>query len=204
MNRREASKKETRQLILTAARRLFAQRGMEEATIRDIAKEAGVSPASVVVHFKSKTALLEEALSMDVEKTMATVVASMPEAQPLLDRLMHLAGGFFEFYDQNRDLFRALIRSTIFEPVSETPHISSLSVRYIGFLYGLMAEEKAQGLIRPEVDAYVAAAAVYCLYLGAIIVLFRQPEMSVAAIAEMLRAMTGQYLEGIVIRESKH
>ena len=63
MNRREASKKETRQLILRAARRLFAQKGMEECTIRDIARKAGVSPASVVVHFKSKTALLEEALN---------------------------------------------------------------------------------------------------------------------------------------------
>ena len=127
MNRREASKNETRQLILRAARRLFAQKGMEESTIRDIAREAGVSPASVVVHFKSKTALLEEALNRDIEAALSELVASMPEDLEFLDRLMHLAKGFFRLYDQNRKLYRALIRYTIFEPAGETPNITNVS-----------------------------------------------------------------------------
>jgi len=201
MNRREASKHETRQLILTAARRLFAQKGMEECTIRDIAKNAGVSPASVVVHFKSKTALLEEALNRDIAKALSALLASMPQDVDFLERLMYLAQGFFRLYDQNRNLYRALIRSTIFEPVIETPNITNLSERYIRFLSGLMEEEKARGLIRPEVDTQVAAGAVFSLYIGALILLFRQPETPADAIAEALRAMTGQYLEGIVNRK---
>lgn len=201
MNRREASKHETRQLILTAARRLFTQKGMEECTIRDIARNAGVSPASVVVHFKSKTALLEEALNRDIAKALSALLASIPQEVELLDRLMHLAQGFFRLYDQNRNLYRALIRSTIFEPVSETPNITNLSERYIRFLSGLMEEEKARGLIRPEVDTQVAAGAVFSLYIGALIMLFRQPETPVTSIADALRAMTGQYLEGIVTRK---
>jgi len=114
MNRREASKKETRQLILKAARLLFAQKGLEECTIRDIAKKAGVSPASVVVHFQSKTALLEEALNRDIEKALSALITSMPPDLGLLDRLLHLATGFFRLYDTNRNLYRALIRHTIF------------------------------------------------------------------------------------------
>lgn len=200
MNRREASKKETRQLILTAARVLFAQKGMEECTIRDIAKEAGVSPASVMVHFKSKTALLEEALNRDIEKALAALIASMPEDQGLLERLLHLATGFFQLYDRNRDLYRALIRHTVFEPVKETPHITNLTDRYIQFLAGMIEEEKGRGLIRPGVDPTVAAGAIFSLYLGSLILLFRQPEVSVAMVAEVLRAMTGQYLTGITRR----
>ena len=42
-----------------------------------------------------------------------------------------------------------------------------------------MEEEKARGLIRPEVDANVAAGAIFSLYLGALILLFRMPEMTV-------------------------
>ena len=34
--------------------------------MRGIAREAGVSAASVIVHFKNKTALLEEALYEDI------------------------------------------------------------------------------------------------------------------------------------------
>ncbi len=201
MNRREASKNETRQLILRAARRLFAQKGMEESTIRDIAREAGVSPASVVVHFKSKTALLEEALNRDIEKALSELVASMPEDLELLDRLMHLAKGFFRLYDQNRKLYRALIRHTIFEPAGETPNITRVSELYLRFLSGLVEAGQARGLIRPEVDAAVAAASFFSLYLGALTMLFRRPEMTVELVAEALAAMIDQYLKGITQSE---
>jgi AcrR family transcriptional regulator len=200
MNRRQASKRETRQLILKAARRLFAQKGMEECTIRDIAGAAGVSPASVVVHFQSKTALLEEALNRDIDKSLSGLIASMPEDQGLLERLLHLATGFFRLYDQNRDLYRALIRYTIFEPARETPHMAELSERYIQFLAGMIEEEKTRGLIKPDVDSRVAAGAIFSLYLGALTMLFRQPEMTVETVAAVLAAMTGQYLEGIIRR----
>lgn len=201
MNRREASKNETRQLILRAARQLFAQKGMEESTIRDIAREAGVSPASVVVHFKSKTALLEEALNRDIETALSELLASMPEDLKLLDCLMHLAKGFFRLYDQNRKLYRALIRHTIFEPAGETPNITNVSELYLRFLSGLVEEGQARGIIRPEVDANVAAASIFSLYLGALIMLFRRPEMTVELVAENLTAMTDQYLKGITQSE---
>jgi AcrR family transcriptional regulator len=197
MNRRQASKIETRLLILNAARRLFAQKGMEESTIRDIAREAGVSPASVVVHFKSKTALLEEALNRDIEANLSDLMASMPADLELLERLMHLATGFFRLYDQNRGLYRALIRHTIFEPAAETPNITNVSELYLRFLAGLVEEDKARGLIRPEVDATVAAGAIFSLYLGALTLLFRMPDTPVELVAEALAAMTDQYLKGI-------
>lgn len=184
-------------MILAAARRLFAQKGMEESTIRDIARDAGVSPASVVVHFKSKTALLEEALKGDIEMALSELVASMPENSDLLDRLLHLAKGFFRLYDQNRNLYRALIRATIFEPAGETPNLTSVSEGYLRFLAGLVEEGQARGLIRPEVDASVAAGALFSLYLGALISFFRQPEMTAEQVAAILAAMTEQYLQGI-------
>ena len=197
MNRREASKKETRRLILKAARTLFARKGMEECTIRDIAKKAGVSPASVVVHFKSKTGLLEEALCGDIESVLSELVASMPEDIELLDRLMHLSKGFFGLYDKNRDLYRALIRYTVFEPASETQIMSKLSEQYIQFLSQIMEEQKTRGAVRPEVDSRIAAASVFSLYMGALITLLRMPEMTVDMVSHILASMTDQYLKGI-------
>lgn len=201
MNRREASKQETRQLILKAARLLFVQKGPEDCTIRDIAQQAGVSPASVVVHFQSKTALLEEALHRDLDQALSALLASMPPELSLLERLLHLAAGFFRLYDTNRHLYRALIRHTVFEPAGATPHMTRLTARYIQILGGLVEEEKTRGLIRPEVDSRVAAGAIFSLYLGALILLFREPSMSVAMVAEVLAAMTGQYLGGIINAE---
>jgi len=197
MNRREASKKETKRLILKAARTLFARRGMEECTIREIAKKAGVSPASVIVHFKSKTALLEEALCRDIEGILSELVASIPEDFELRDRLMHLSKGFFRLYDKNRNLYRALIRYTVFEPTDETPIMSALSEQYIKFLSQIIEEQKKLGIIRPKADPRIAAGSIFSLYMGALIMLFRLPEMSVDMVSDVLASMTDQYLKGI-------
>ena len=201
MNRREASKKETRKLILDVARRLFAVKGMEECTIRDIARAAGVSPASVVVHFKSKTALLEVALSSDIATEMSRAIASMPGDAPLPDRLIHLANRFFKFYDGNRNLYRAFIRSTLLETAGETPNVTRVSDRYIEFLHGMIEEEKTRGVVRAEVDSMVVAASIFSLYLGALVTFFRVPEMTVEMTTDILAAMTNQYLEGIMTSE---
>lgn len=198
MNRREASKIETKRLILKAARTLFARKGMEECTIRDIAAKAGVSPASVVVHFKSKTALLEEALSGDIESAFSEIVASMPQNFKLHDRLMHLSKGFLNLYDKNRDLYRALIRSTVFEPAGETPLMSKLSEEYIEFLSHILDEQKTLGILLPEVDSRIAGASIFFLYMGALIMLLRMPEVTVEMVSDVLSAMTDQYLKGIM------
>src|SRR5690606_17208082 len=55
--REEAS---TRARILAAAERLFSHQGLEKATIRGIAAEAGVNIAAVNYHFGSKEALERE------------------------------------------------------------------------------------------------------------------------------------------------
>jgi AcrR family transcriptional regulator len=200
MNRREASKKETRRLILEAARKLLAKEGGEDCTIKDIAVEAGVSPASVVVHFKSKVALFEEALFGDLEKILLELPATMPKDAPLLHRVMHYWKAFLTFYDGNRNLYRILLLSTIFQPVGETPHMSQEAEEYIELLTAMVEEEKTRGAVRPEVDSSLAAASIFSLYIGALTLFFRVPEMTVEMISQMLSAMTAQFLEGIAER----
>ncbi|MCD6640211.1 MAG: TetR/AcrR family transcriptional regulator; helix-turn-helix transcriptional regulator [Nocardioides sp.] len=48
----------TRTLVLDAAERLMSQAPPEEVRVEDVAAEAGISPASVYVHFGTKDALL--------------------------------------------------------------------------------------------------------------------------------------------------
>jgi len=65
----------------------------------------------------------------------------------------------------------------------------------------MIEEEKARGLIRPEVDSQMAAGAIFSLYLGALILLFREPAMSVEMVAAVLAAMSAQYLRGIILKD---
>ncbi|NVM21228.1 MAG: TetR/AcrR family transcriptional regulator [Desulfobacterales bacterium] len=204
MNRREASKFETRQLILNAAKKLFQEKGVEQCTMRGIAKEAGVSAASVVLHFKNKTALLEMALYEDIERTLAQAVASLPPEAGLLDRLMHIPQAMFSFYDTNRELYRALVRKTVFEPEEDYPRLTRQLENHLQFLGGLIEHEKALGNIRPDVDVNIAAASLASLYIGVLIIFFRNPKITPQMALDMLTAMKWQCLTGIkVVREEK-
>ena len=51
---------DARERILVTAERLFAQKGMDKTSTRDITAEAGVNVASVNYYFRSKEALTEE------------------------------------------------------------------------------------------------------------------------------------------------
>jgi len=126
VTRREVSKAETRNLILKTARRMFLQKGVDSCTLRGIAKEAGVSPASIVVHFKNKAALLEIALFEEIEITVKQAILTLPQDEDLLTKLMHTSHKMFIFYDTNRNLYRALLKQTLLEPEANNPHTSGV------------------------------------------------------------------------------
>ena len=53
---------ETRQRLLDAAARLFAERGFNKVSVREICKEAGANVAAVKYHFGDKEQLYKAAL----------------------------------------------------------------------------------------------------------------------------------------------
>ncbi|MCK2213928.1 TetR family transcriptional regulator [Actinomadura sp. ATCC 31491] len=57
---------DTRGEILTAARRVFAEKGFDKATVRGIAKEAGVDPALVHHYFDTKEGIFAAAMRLPV------------------------------------------------------------------------------------------------------------------------------------------
>ena len=65
--RRPEGGPDTRAAILAAARELFAERGFERTTMRDVGARAGVDPALIHHYFGTKDGLLVEALTMPID-----------------------------------------------------------------------------------------------------------------------------------------
>jgi AcrR family transcriptional regulator len=57
----------TREAILAAAEQLFAQRGYERTTVRDVAERAHIDPAMVIRYFGSKDGLFAQAATIRLE-----------------------------------------------------------------------------------------------------------------------------------------
>ncbi|GGP72931.1 TetR/AcrR family transcriptional regulator [Saccharothrix coeruleofusca] len=68
--------------MLVAAARAFAEKGYHATTTRDIAAQAGMSPAAVYIHYRSKEELLFQ-ISRIGHTTSLEVLTSVPEADPV-------------------------------------------------------------------------------------------------------------------------
>lgn len=88
---REAQKAETRGRVVESARALFASRGYAEATIRDIARHAGVAPGSVFTTFASKAELLQEIVFSRYAELFSQIGAAVDVEATTIERLAALA-----------------------------------------------------------------------------------------------------------------
>lgn len=94
-----------RGLILDAARRVFEAEGLEAASLRGIAAQAGYTPAALYFHFDSKEALYAEVLQASLARLVRTVDDAVVNAGSPAERLAAAALAFFQFYADNpRDL----------------------------------------------------------------------------------------------------
>ena len=96
---------EKRTLILEAAKAVFAEEGLEGASLRAVAARAGYTPAALYFHFESKEDLYADLLSESLARLGETVAAAAGTAQSPAARLKAVAMAFFTFYLENpRDL----------------------------------------------------------------------------------------------------
>lgn len=73
---RRSSARQTRADILRVAGRLFAERGYEATSVRDIAAELGIANPSLYYHFSSKAEILEQLLAEPIAQVQAAAAAS--------------------------------------------------------------------------------------------------------------------------------
>ncbi|MGD9715161.1 MAG: TetR/AcrR family transcriptional regulator, partial [Thermomicrobiales bacterium] len=104
-NRRQSVNDHKRDLILDAAREVFAEEGLEGASLRAIAVRAGYTPAALYFHFDSKEAIYAEVLRGSLQALGSAVDKAVSPAKSAQQKLKAAAMSFFEFYAQNpRDL----------------------------------------------------------------------------------------------------
>jgi AcrR family transcriptional regulator len=99
----------TRQQILDASLRLFSERGFARTTVRDIARQAGITDAAIYYHFESKRELLDALVEERGFLNNLENLARMQADAPLQETLHWTARGAIHVMDENRDFLRLII-----------------------------------------------------------------------------------------------
>ena len=97
---------DTRERILAAARELFAQRGAQRTSLRDIADKLGITKPALYYHFDSREALLASI----VEPLLVDMDAFIRAREPGPLDTRTLLGDYFDLLHRHRDLLTMLVR----------------------------------------------------------------------------------------------
>ena len=87
----------SREYIITSSQTLFAQRGYNGVSVRDIARAAGVNVAAVSYHFGSKEGLFREVIRAGTEDIRAALAELAREPMPVRDKAEMLIQAYLEF-----------------------------------------------------------------------------------------------------------
>jgi TetR/AcrR family transcriptional regulator len=152
----KASGRERQASIITAAASLFAQKGFNGTTTREIAKTAGISEALLFRYFPTKRALYAAIIA--AKSQLSQLMASVEEAAEKRDdvRVFTLIAGFRIHRGSDPSLLRLLLFSAL-----EGHELSDMFFRnrhrvFYEFLAGYIAGRTREGKFR-KVDPLLAA-----------------------------------------------
>jgi AcrR family transcriptional regulator len=98
-----AQRRESRDELLTAALRVFAERGYRQAGVDEIAAAAGYSKGALYWHFSGKEDLLAALLEERIDAPMRAMVALLETAPPERDMSVEASREFARQLSRERD-----------------------------------------------------------------------------------------------------
>ncbi len=159
-NRRSQLKSDRRLQLLSAAERLFAERGFLAVRLEDIGAAAGVSGPAIYRHFPNKESLLVELLVGISTRLLAgarRVRTQNPDAAAALDGLIDF---HLDFALNEPDLIRIQDRDLAYVPEPAEKQVRRAQRQYVEIWVGVLRELNP-GLA--EADARLIAHAVFGL-----------------------------------------
>ena len=166
LNRRQAAKVRTRQKVLDAARQLFAERGYEPATIRDIARGAGMSTGAVFANFQDKAELFEAVLTADLVKLAETMKAAAAAEGSVRTRLLAALGAGYHGSLEQLPLVQAVIARSWFQPVAAEMRTRDAIKPILSIVTDAVQAGVREGELRQDADVRLLAELIYDAFLA--------------------------------------
>lgn len=128
ISKRVAQGMRSRDSLLRAATRQFAERGFSATSIDDVCRDAGVVKSAVYWHFESKEGLLAAVLEETATAWIDGIVASVQQTGDPRERLSRAMVGMRDLVE-NRPALLRLLQSMLLERTGESAETRAVLVR---------------------------------------------------------------------------
>src|ERR1051325_6330989 len=150
---RASQKEATRQRVIEAARELFDTQGYDGATIREIARHAGVAVGSVFTTFASKGEILSEVMSARLAPLYAEIDRVTPHLHGgTVDRLRTMFAIHFEFEARQARLFLAHIAAAYDWTITSAASPYGRNAHLQDAIRAVLVHGVEQGDVRGDLD----------------------------------------------------
>ena len=166
MSLREKKKIETKNRIFEVSGRLFKEKGFENTTVDEIAKEAGIAKGTFFNYFPTKETLLlyfgEQRDELIYNLIENETKRSIPAKEKITNLLVRLA----ESYEKDRELTKLLIfEYRRYIGYSGLKPANSRSRRIIKILQDLLEEGMKNSEVKSHIEAKKAAEVLTAIYV---------------------------------------
>ena len=193
--------KDRRQQILDAAQKVFAQKGFDGASIKDLAQAAKISPGLLYWYFKDKTdlftCLVTERIEAGFGQLPENVSFDLPP-EPFLHQFGRFYIGMFE-QPMNNALFKLMVANAQSFPAAVRQVRSNIINRVLSTLQGYFQQQINAGRMRPCDTEMVART-----FMGAIVAylllkhVLQEPFTQTRAVDAFVDGVTDVVLRGIL------
>jgi AcrR family transcriptional regulator len=145
-----------REQVVSAARRLFEQRGSIDVSMAEIADAAGISRSTVYNHFSTREDVLTACIHAGQELLVARVDSAVASAETPVERLVALLEACIAHVDESPGFFRIMTGLSSAPPAgSEAPslELGMTSLRVGKQLRTVIADGVVAGVFDVEVEA---------------------------------------------------
>ncbi len=160
----KAAPSDSREALLQAAKRVFAAKGFEGATVKDLADEAGVNVSLVSYHFGGKENLYRECMeSFGTERveSVERMLKTPTSTEEFKLRLKMFAEDIIAIHEREGDTCRMIHRSMdTLDPVS-VDIFKNIFVRIFNALLKFVESGKRNGLVKGELDTEIVSAMLF-------------------------------------------
>lgn len=151
----------SRAIILAAARELFSEKGFDGATLRDIAKRAGMGVSSLYRHIQSKEELLVDELVAKQEQAWVNFRREDQKSLSARQRIGRWVALQHELLSQDPDFSRVALRASTHPGARVAKQVLALNDRSIGLIAEILMKGRMSDGLSREVDLMTAAQAVF-------------------------------------------
>ena len=186
--RRQAE--ERRAQLMDTALNVFAQKGLEGATVKDLSEAAGVAQGLLYHYFRSKEELLRAALERHYFLPELRRITSPDRDRPAQAVLIEVGEGFAAMLRERRSLLQVMIREAPTNP-AVAERIARAQRESVRLLSEYLESRVAAGELRPHDTQASARLLLYTVVMGHLTDTLDQ---------SFLTAVVGTILHGVAAR----